>query len=240
MTVVEESSGREALGGDAPIPYAGVTAGGLLGRPNLTVFVSSCCILVLELVAERIIAPYVGMSLYTWTGIIGVVLAGMSLGNYLGGRVADRWASPRFLGAILVAGGLASLGIVVLDWCGALAAIAWPLLPRILFVVASLFFLPAAILGTAPPILAKLAVRDLGRAGRTVGQIYAAGSAGSIVGTLVTGFVLVPLLDTHVIVGGVGGLLLLLGLSFLVAQRGGRLPARPAGAEGVVVAQVEE
>jgi len=57
----------------------------------LIVFISSTCMMVLELVAGRIIAPYVGVSLYTWTSVIGVVLAGMSLGNYLGGKLADRW-----------------------------------------------------------------------------------------------------------------------------------------------------
>ena len=57
----------------------------------LVVFVASCCTLILELVAGRILAPFIGVSLYTWTSIIGVVLAGISLGNYLGGRIADRW-----------------------------------------------------------------------------------------------------------------------------------------------------
>ncbi len=61
-----------------------------LWQPDLIVFVSSGCIMILELVAGRIVAPYVGVSLYTWTGIIGVVLAGISLGNYLGGWLADR------------------------------------------------------------------------------------------------------------------------------------------------------
>ena len=192
---------------------------GRLGRPNLIVFVSSACILVLELVAERIIAPHVGMSLYTWTSIIGVVLAGISLGNYLGGRLADRWASPRLLGGILVLGGLASLGILVADGLDVLAAVEWPFIARILVLIASLFLLPAAILGTVSPIVAKLAMRDLDRAGRTVVRIYAAGSAGSIVGALATGFLLVPWFDTHVIVGGVGGLLMLLGLFSVLGQR---------------------
>ena len=71
-----------------------------LWRPNLIVFLSSACIMILELVAGRIIAPHVGVSLYTWTSVIGIVLAGISLGNYLGGRIADRWASPRLLGGI--------------------------------------------------------------------------------------------------------------------------------------------
>jgi predicted membrane-bound spermidine synthase len=57
-----------------------------LWQPNLIVFISSGCIMILELVAGRMIAPYVGVSLYTWTSIIGIVLAGISLGNYLSRR----------------------------------------------------------------------------------------------------------------------------------------------------------
>jgi len=86
-----------------------------LWHPNLIVFVSSACTMVLELIAGRIVAPYVGVSLYTWTSIIGVVLAGISLGNYLGGRLADRWASGRLLGAVLSLGGVSSLGILTAD-----------------------------------------------------------------------------------------------------------------------------
>jgi len=87
-----------------------------MSRPiaYLVVFVSSCCTLILELVAGRILAPFIGVSLYTWTSIIGVVLAGISLGNYLGGRIADRWPQRRTLGILLVAGGLASLAILPL------------------------------------------------------------------------------------------------------------------------------
>lgn len=189
-----------------------------LWRPNLTVFLSSSCIMVLELVAERIIAPHVGMSLYTWTSIIGVILAGISLGNALGGRLADRWASPRLLGWILVLGGLACPAVLLLDEAIVLAAVEWPFIVEILVLITALFFPPAAVLGTVSPIAAKLAMRDLDRAGRTVGQIYAAGAAGSIAGTLATGFLLVPWFGTHVIVWGVGGLLCLLGLLLLAGH----------------------
>src|SRR5436190_22137567 len=78
------------------------------------VFIASFCTLVIELIAGRIMAPYIGVSLYTWTSIIGVVLAGISLGNYLGGRIADRWPWRRTLGILLAAGGLASLAILPL------------------------------------------------------------------------------------------------------------------------------
>ncbi len=75
---------------------------------TLIVFISSACMMILELVAGRIVAPYVGVSLYTWTSVIGVVLAGMSLGNYLGGRLADRWGSFRLLGILFLLAGLLS------------------------------------------------------------------------------------------------------------------------------------
>ena len=65
--------------------------------PNLTVFVSSLCIMVVELVAGRLIARHVGNSLYTWTSVIGIVLAGIATGNYIGGRLADRYRSREVL-----------------------------------------------------------------------------------------------------------------------------------------------
>src|SRR4029453_14798670 len=59
--------------------------------PAAFAFFGSGCLLVLEIVAGRMLAPIVGVSLYTWTSVIGVVLAGLSIGNWLGGKIADRW-----------------------------------------------------------------------------------------------------------------------------------------------------
>jgi MFS family permease len=194
-------------------------------RPTAIVFLSSGSIMVLELVAGRIIAPNVGVSLYTWTSVIGVILAGISLGNYVGGRLADRWASPRLLGIIFCLGGLASVAILFVDKLDIVSQIEWPLIAEILILIAALFFVPATILGTLSPIVAKLAVRDLSKTGSTVGRIYAAGSLGSIVGTFVTGFWLISWFGTHTIVWGVSLLLFLLGLLFLIPSR--RLWALP-------------
>jgi predicted membrane-bound spermidine synthase len=63
--------------------------------PGATVFVSSACIMTLELVAGRLIARHLGSSLYTWTAVISVVLAGITVGNYLGGRIADRFKAQK-------------------------------------------------------------------------------------------------------------------------------------------------
>lgn len=188
-------------------------------RPNLIVFISSGCIMILELVAGRIIAPSVGVSLYTWTSVIGVILAGISVGNYIGGRLADRWASPRLLGLMFFLAGLTALGVLAIDQFSPMDYVEWPLILEILALIAALFLIPCSILGTVSPIVVKLAMRDLARAGRTVGQIYAFGSVGSIAGTFLTGFWLISQFGTYMIVLGVAILLLLLGLFFLLGRR---------------------
>lgn len=190
-----------------------------LWRPNLIVFISSGCIMILELVAGRIVAPYVGVSLYTWTSIIGVVLLGISLGNYLGGWLADRWASLRFLGGIFLLGGLTSLGVLTVDWLGRVTPGDWPIVIEILVLTTILFFAPCLILGTVSPVVAKLAVRDLTKTGLTVGKIYAAGTAGSIVGTFATGFILISWFGTHTIIWGVATVLMALGLLFSLLRQ---------------------
>ena len=201
----------------APGPAVAVTTE--LAWPASLVFLTSGCLMVLELVASRIVAPYVGVSLYTWTSVIGVVLAGISLGNYAGGRMADRRGSARLLGIILVAGGLATFGALAIEPASRLTPAGWPFVVEIVVLVGSLFFLPAVLLGTVAPIVVKLAVSDLAKTGTTVGKIFAAGAAGSILGTFATGFVLIPSFGTHVIVWGVGMLLALTGMVLLVRDR---------------------
>src|SRR3954463_2582332 len=156
----------------------------------LVVFVASCCTLILELVAGRILAPFIGVSLYTWTSIIGVVLAGISLGNFLGGVIADRWPRRRTLGFLPAAGGVESLAILPLiniataiptaelidptrPLGGALpvdrAAL---LISRIVVITTLIFFPPSFILGMISPVVVKLTLHDLAHSGGLVGKIY--------------------------------------------------------------------
>src|ERR671931_240107 len=83
--------------------------------PTAFAFVANGCLLVLELVAGRIIAPSVGVSLYTWTSVIGVVLAGLSLGSWIGGKVADRRPGRSILSLEFLLAALASALILVFD-----------------------------------------------------------------------------------------------------------------------------
>ena len=135
----------------------------------LIVFVSSTCTMVIELVAGRIMAPYIGVSLYTWTSIIGVVLAGISLGNFLGGVVADRRATREVLGLVFLGGGLASLAILVTTHVVVSAPLQLDLIPKIVLFTTAIFFLPALVLGMVSPIVIKLALADLAHSGGTVG-----------------------------------------------------------------------
>lgn len=183
-------------------------------RAAAFVFLASCATLVLELVAGRVLSPYVGSSLYTWTTIIGVVLAGISLGNWLGGKVADRYPSPRTVGLMFLLGALGSLlilGIVALLGDGRVVR-PISLLPRIFLLTTLLFFPPSFVLGMITPVAIRLTLPDVRRTGRVVGLVYALGTLGSLAGNYLTGFVLVAYLPVNTIVLGVAAVLLVLGI----------------------------
>jgi predicted membrane-bound spermidine synthase len=175
----------------------------------LLAFIGSACTLVIELIAGRIMAPYIGVSLYTWTSVIGVVLAGMSVGNFAGGVVADRFASWRALAVIFIAGSVACVGILVVTQAIVGVTFGVSFLPRIVLSIAVIFFLPSFVLGMVSPMVVKLALANLEHSGHTVGTIYASSTVGSIVGTFVTGFWLISWIGTRRIVWLVAIILLL-------------------------------
>jgi predicted membrane-bound spermidine synthase len=180
--------------------------------PGVYAFVGSGCLLVLELVAGRILAPTIGVSLYTWTSIIGVVLAGISLGNWLGGKIADKAPGRATLSSLYLLSALTSSLILVFSRdLGKIAAPhTWPAITQVLWLTMLVFFIPSTLLGTMTPMLIKLSLRSLGATGRVVGRIQAAATLGSIVGTFMTGFFLISWFGTRAIVAGVCGALLVL------------------------------
>ncbi len=169
-------------------------------KPYLIVFTASACTLIIEIVAGRILAPTIGVSLYTWTSIIGIVLAGISVGNYVGGRIADRYPYPTTLGVILLASGVASVAILPIDQFASDAFLGLPIIPRIVMLTVALFLIPSVILGMVTPVVIKLRLSDLSQTGNVVGKIYAVSTAGSILGTFLTGFVLVQFLGTRLVI----------------------------------------
>lgn len=189
---------------------------GILIIPMLTVFFSNACIMIMELVAGRLIAKHLGSSLYTWTSIIGVVLAGISVGNYIGGRVADKYKPRKALGVLFGLSSFACATIIILnnmvgEWVF-LWHLSWPV--RVFSHVIIVFLLPSTLLGTMSPVVAKMALETGLPTGRTVGDIYACGTAGSIIGTFLAGFFLIAAMGTESILWAISGALLLIAILY--------------------------
>jgi len=188
---------------------------------NALVFIASVCIMALELTGARLIAKNVGSSLYTWTSVIGIVLAGITCGNYIGGWLADRTNTRRLLAWLFFLSSLSCFSILwldqlMLDWHRP-ADMSWPL--WIVAIVASLFFLPSTLLGAISPAVASMALSMHLRTGITLGNVYAWGALGSIVGTFLTGFILIDILGIRAIVTLIALTLALMGVLVAVQQR---------------------
>ncbi|GAA0578925.1 hypothetical protein GCM10009416_16740 [Craurococcus roseus] len=169
-----------------------------------TILLASALGMVVEIVAGRLLAPHVGMSLHTWTAIIAVVLGGFSLGHWWGGRLAgpgcDRRTGHRRLAWLL--GGCAAATLLAVP----ALRLAAPLLEggrvhplaAILGLALAAFFLPSLLVGTVSPIVTKLAVEEAppGRMGPVLGRLFAVSALGAIAGTLAAGFVFVSWLGS--------------------------------------------
>lgn len=178
------------------------------------VFITGGCVLVLEVVATRVLAPYFGNTIYTVSSIIGVILAALASGYYLGGRLADKRPDAAWFYGIILASGLTVLGleaiiILALPALGdSLSLIYGPLITASI-----LFFLPALLLGALSPYAIKLQYQAFPQAGigAVSGAIFFWSTLGSIAGSLLTGFVFIPSFGVDKIIIGVGLLLVLIG-----------------------------
>ena len=169
-------------------------AGLASGTTVLTaVFLSGAVLLGVEIAASRVLAPYFGNSLFVWGAIIGVILAGLSAGYWLGGLAGDRWPVPALLVGTIAAGGVAVALVPLLDTAVIEAVLAWDPGPRLDPLLCSLvLFGPlSVILSAVGPIAVRLQATTVERAGATAGRTFAISTAGSIVGVFATSFWLV-------------------------------------------------
>ena len=178
----------------------------------IIVFLAAAAVLVLEILAARLMAPYVGVSLNTYTGIIGTVLAGIAAGTWVGGRAADRFAPHLLLGPILIVGGLLALATAPLVTLLG-EHVSGPSLKAIIALSGATVFLPAFVLSSVTPIVVKMQLQDLSETGRVVGRLSAFATAGALVGTYGTGFVLAARLPNRTIIACIGSVLVVLGLA---------------------------
>lgn len=155
-----------------------------------------------EILGSRILGPVAGTSIVVWTSIISTILISLSLGYWLGGRLADRKPSHRLLALVILLAAL-SLCLVALLKTPVLEALSRTLDSYQAVAIASsllLFFLPGLLLGMVSPFAARLKMKEVSRGGRTVGNLYALSTLGSILGTFLSGFYLIPHFNiTHII-----------------------------------------
>lgn len=191
------------------------------------VFGASAAVLVVEIVALRLLAPYLGLTLETSTMVIGVALGAIALGSWAGGWYADRVDPRRLLGPALAISGV----VVAFTPLLMRATAEWA--PPLLFLVAAgTIIVPGALLSAVTPLVTKVRLTTIAETGTVVGRLSSIGTVGAIVGTVVTGFVLISHLPVSGILLGLGGLLVLGGV---VMEWHGRR-RRSAAALALVVA----
>ncbi|EGJ50680.1 fused MFS/spermidine synthase [Desulfocurvibacter africanus] len=165
---------------------------------ELVVFICGAMVMALEMVGSRILAPHMGTSIIVWTSLIGIILGCLSLGYWLGGKLADRSPNRKALAGIILLAAL-SIGLTAMV-NGPLLAVLRKAMPDIYVgsIVATvlLFAAPSVLLGMVSPYAVRLRISELATSGALVGRLYAISTVGSIVGTFLSGFVLVAFLGS--------------------------------------------
>lgn len=170
------------------------------------VFINGAAVMMLEFAASRLLAPWFGTSMFVWGNVIGVILVALSLGYYFGGKLADRYPQPSILMMITLGAGLFSCILPILvpalaRQVSLLAILNTSAIALSVFgsfiVITILFAIPVGLLGMVSPYAIRLATSNVKQSGAVAGTLYAASTMGSIVGTFLSSFVLVPLLGSR-------------------------------------------
>ncbi len=181
------------------------------------VFVCGAVVMIFELLASRILGPYLGTSFYTWTSIIGVIMASLSAGYAVGGKLADRKANLESLSSIILWSAL-SLCLTVLiqpTVLNLIGAAKWGIEIRSVLAATLLFALPSFCLAMITPYSVKIQLSGLKHSASTVGSLYALSTLGSIFGTFLAGFLLIPYFGSGLLVNIL--IIVLLVISLIVA-----------------------
>lgn len=192
-------------------------AAGAVGRARLSVvvFAGGAGTLATEIAASRLLAPYFGNSTIVWANIIGLILVYLSVGYWLGGRLADRRPEPALLGRLVLVAAVAIAATPfvarpVLDFAlRGFDAAAIGAVVGSFFAALALFAIPVTLLGAVSPFAIRLALTEVEEAGTVAGRLYALSTVGSILGTFLSAIVTIPLVGTQRTMLGAAALLAL-------------------------------
>src|SRR5437588_544730 len=193
-------------------------------RLGVVVFLAGGGTLATEICASRLLAPYFGSSTVVWANVIGLILLYLSVGYWVGGRVADSRPRPELLGRIILVAALAIAAIPfvsrpALDLAlHGFAAVSVGVVAGSFLAALAMFALPVTLLGAVSPFAIRLALGDVSEAGSVAGRLYALSTVGSILGTFLSALVFVPLVGTRRTMVGTAALLALAAV-LLVGRR---------------------
>ena len=201
-----------------------------------TSIICGFCLMALEMLGSRFLAPEFGTALDVWSAIITVFILALSIGYVVGGRLADRSNSNLPLGVIITVSGIFYLLLPVYARSvtsmlggagGTLHAQAFD----VLIAANVLFFIPSVLLGCVSPMLVKLVFKTASKVGRTTGNLYAIGSFGNVLGILCTTYILLKAFSINGNMIGMGVVLCLTGLAHVFVRTEAK--RKPASLEGV-------
>lgn len=178
-----------------------------------SVFITGAGILIIEVLGMRILAPFYGSTIFTTSSVIGVILGALSLGYWQGGKLADKNPNPRLFSLLILLSGLLTILInALLKPLGPLGYIfGFRIGPIILSLF--LFFFPSFILGMISPFALRLKISNVKTSGNLSGNIFAFSTIGSILGSFLSGFFLIPHFGVKKIIFFTG--LILISIGFL-------------------------
>ena len=183
-----------------------------LGPLEIIVFISGSVVMVLELIGSRIAAPYLGTSIFIWSSLIGIILGALSIGYLLGGRASAHNPRISFLSNVLLGGGLGILLIpLIKDPVLSTSALLGVKISSVVSTIA-LFVVPSTIMGMVSPYAIRLKTNTVEQSGGVAGSMYALSTVGSIFGTFLAGFYLIPTFSTSQILYGLSIVLILTSL----------------------------
>jgi spermidine synthase len=200
-------------------------------------FVTGAIVMSFEMLGSRYLNPYFGSGIYTWAALISTVLAALTAGYFLGGFIGDRTVSATVLGAIV---GLASLYLLALpSFAGAILGFVFNTIDDVrlgsLYSALAIMVLPVTLFGVYSPFAIRLVLRATQQSGTVSGAVYGISTAGSIVGTIGTTFVLIPMIGTRAITLSLGAAGVACAVALVVLDRAQAMGKGARSVAGLIV-----